>query len=340
MPEKKPTIRTLAALAGVSPAAVSLALRNSPRIGRATIDKIHRLAEETGYKGSPVVSRLLSEFRSRRRDSRRGSLAIIHTSREPGDHKSPTLREWAAAAKERAAGAEFDCDEFSLHTGGTSPARMASILRARGTAGLLLTGPFPDGRIPARIRNLISKIPAVVMGERPKLPALSCALNDQFATARHATAMLLELGYKRPGLCVHPDIDELLERRFRGGFLAAMSESGPIFQFHPKSQREFLTWFRRHKPDAVLTIHTEIRDWLESSGIHCPEDVGLAHLDLSRNTRVWSGVRQDNSHLGGAAVDLLLAQIHFNICGTPPVQQCLVLGSEWVGGKTTRKVNC
>ena len=340
MAAPSPTIRSLAALAGVSAATVSLALRNSPRIGRATTDKIHRLAQESGYKGSPIVSRLLSEYRSKRGGARQGNLAIIHTSPDPQDHKNRTVREWVASAKDRASGAAFGCDEFSLHTGETGIGRILSIMRARGTSGILLTGPFAEGKIPASIWNRISAIPTIVMGERPVLPTLSCALNDQFATSRRASIELSNLGYRRLGLCLHPDIDSILERRFGAGFLTANPRHLPQFDLRPDSRRDFLRWFRRYKPDAILTMHVEIRAWLESVGVNCPGDIGLAHLDLPPTGREWSGMRQDNSHLGGSAVDLLLSQIHFHISGTPPFQQCLMLGSEWIDGWTTRKINC
>jgi LacI family transcriptional regulator len=42
-------LRRLAGLAGVSPSAVSLALRDSPKISRATKQRVWRLAKETGY---------------------------------------------------------------------------------------------------------------------------------------------------------------------------------------------------------------------------------------------------------------------------------------------------
>lgn len=47
-------------------------------------------------------------------------------------------------------------------------------------------------------------------------------------------------------------------------------------------------------------------------------------------------MEQDNAHVGSAAAELLLGQLHFNIHGVPPFQQCLQLGSNWVDGTTLR----
>jgi len=48
-----PTLRSLAAEAGVSPLTVSLPLRNHPRISATTGERIQQLAELRGYTPDP-----------------------------------------------------------------------------------------------------------------------------------------------------------------------------------------------------------------------------------------------------------------------------------------------
>src|SRR5437879_2191760 len=49
-----PSIKDVARLAGVSHSTVSRALRNSPRVNAETIEKIRRIADESGYRASAV----------------------------------------------------------------------------------------------------------------------------------------------------------------------------------------------------------------------------------------------------------------------------------------------
>lgn len=303
--------------------------------------KIQQLASDAGYKGSPVVSRLLSRFRSRS-GLGRGSLAVVHTSPNPMDRTVPTVRAWVAAAVARAQEAGYACDEYSLQNGVSGLQRVASILEARGVSGLLLTGPFRGCTIPANIQSLCERRPVVVLGERPFAPAYSCVLNDQFATALQAVEQLCGLAYRRPGLCIHPDLDAVLQMRFRGGFLAAQQSLParnriPVFDFHPGARREFAAWFKKTRPDVLLTTHKEIRDWLPTARIQDGSQTGLAHLDRTDDLLGWAGMRQDHTHLGSAAVDLLLNQIHFHISGTPPFQQCVMIGSRWMHGESVRR---
>lgn len=60
------SIRTIARLAELSPATVSLALRNSPKIPEATKVRVRKLAQRTGYRPNAKVTELMSLVRSSR----------------------------------------------------------------------------------------------------------------------------------------------------------------------------------------------------------------------------------------------------------------------------------
>ena len=67
-------LRHIAKLAGVSPSAVSLALRDSPRISSATKQKVMRVAKETGYAPDAKIVDLMRHLR--------GSTARRHVREE------------------------------------------------------------------------------------------------------------------------------------------------------------------------------------------------------------------------------------------------------------------
>lgn len=325
----KPTIRSLARQAGVSTATVSLALRNAPRISAETREKIQRLAVAAGYTSNPAVSRILSKYRS---DSPYfGTLAFVQTSSNPLDRELESVGTWLKSASKRALELGYQLDTFALENDIT-PQRLAAILEARGIHALLLAGPFSRNTIPRELAVLWKNTACVVLGEHTVSPPLSCVMNDQFATARQAMEEILRRGYQRPALCLHPDLDGVLEGRFRAGYLLGSEQFSsriPVFDFNPTAEQKFVHWIRRWKPDAILTLHPEIMKWCRIAGLN---SVGLAHLDLTSELTRWAGMQQDNEHVGSAAVELLIGQLHFNMRGVPAFQQSLQLGSRWKNG--------
>ncbi|MEM9158175.1 MAG: LacI family DNA-binding transcriptional regulator, partial [Verrucomicrobiota bacterium] len=55
-PPKRPTLKTVAKLAGVSEATASRALSNHPRHSKKTCERIQKIAQEIGYTRHPFIS--------------------------------------------------------------------------------------------------------------------------------------------------------------------------------------------------------------------------------------------------------------------------------------------
>src|SRR5882724_9194975 len=73
----RPTMRSLALAAGVSPTAVSLALRNDPSIPARTRNRIQRVARAHGYRPDPVLTHLMQHLRSSRTTRGVANLAVF-----------------------------------------------------------------------------------------------------------------------------------------------------------------------------------------------------------------------------------------------------------------------
>lgn len=71
-----PSLATIAAAAGLSRNAVSLALRNSPEIAPSTRARVQALAEKMGYRPNPLVTALMSQL-TRGRSRWRATIACI-----------------------------------------------------------------------------------------------------------------------------------------------------------------------------------------------------------------------------------------------------------------------
>src|SRR4051812_9774003 len=72
-----PTMKTIAAEVGVSVMTVSLALRNHPRISRATRQRVQTVATRLGYRSNPMVASLMTQIRSSRPISYQANLGFM-----------------------------------------------------------------------------------------------------------------------------------------------------------------------------------------------------------------------------------------------------------------------
>ena len=152
------------------------------------------------------------------------------------------------------------------------------------------------------------------------------------------------LGYKRPGLVLHDRIDRLVDGRFSSAF--ALSQEGmaqvdavPPFTYSgddiPRLQN-FRSWMESYQPDVILTLHPNVRDWLESIGKSVPEDIGLVSLEVHRNCANWAGINQHNDIAGEAAVDMVATLLQTNEFGSATPPRATLIGGTWVDGSTVR----
>lgn len=333
-------------MAGVSSGTVSLALRNHLRIRPEVRERIQRIADEAGYKANPLVANLLAQLRASKTTAFQSTLGLLYIGSEPGLlGKVPTFQSWVKGCRDRASALGHAVDEFSLFELGLSPGRLARILYTRNIQGVVVIGPFEKNVIPPEMDPIWERTAAVVIGVRPARPALTFVSNDQFTTVTAAVNEVARLGYQRPGLCLHPDVDDWVENRFVGGFKAAQGKLAarnrlPVFGYQssaedPKAEARFRSWVKTHRPDVILTVHKEIKSWLTPMGVGVPKDIGLVHLDKTDDV-AWAGIRQNSELVGRAAVDMVIGQLHRNEYGVPPFQKCMFISGSWAPGPTLR----
>jgi len=177
---RPPTIRTVAALAGVSKSLVSLVLQNSPRVSDHKRQAVLKAVAELGYRPDPVA-RSLAERRSR-------TIGVILD-----DLSSPWWTEI------------LDGLRLVLHQQGlrplladgrTEPDAVEALSDLR-VDGLVLVG-TPTKTAVAQWTTLGSPMPTVVAGTRdPLVPEVDLVAHDDYRGGRIATTHLLELGHRR-----------------------------------------------------------------------------------------------------------------------------------------------
>jgi len=336
-------MQDVADAAGVGKATVSLALRNDPRLKPATRAKIQAVAEEIGYKANATVATLMAQLRASRTPKYQATLGIINAAKDPTMLKNiPTFRQWVTGSQHRATQLGYSLDHFWLHETGLTAARLTKVLDSRNIRGLIICAVLETGVLPETFHDLWHRYAAVAIGIRATYPPLNCASNDQYSTALNATKEALARGYKRPALVINREVDALVDRRFSAGFWAGTcdlkeKQQVPMFHFSSERMLAFHAWFKEHKPDCILGVHPQIKDWLQSMK-EPANDVGLMHLDRSQDLVDWAGMDQNSERVGAAAVDMLVGQLHRNEIGVPVFAKSALVQSTWIDGPSVKQM--
>lgn len=339
------TMSTIAAKAGVSKNTVSLALRHDPQIPAATRSRIEKIARELGYAKNPVVSQLMAELRKAHPAGYRRTFALLNANADQQAFtRHPTVPDYVAGCRRRAGQLGYKLDEFWLHDPELYGERLNRILRTRGIRGVIVAGLMRENRLPTRFSVTWQHHAVVVTGVRTHEPTLSFACVDHHELVLEAMARARRLGYRRPALVLERAIDDLVDGRFGAGFWVGQrtlpeADRVPAFLDVELARDEpgrFHDWFREHRPDVVLTLHTVAREWLSAMGVQSPRDVGLVQLERRRGCSDWSGMEQHNDLTGEAAVDMVVSLLHNSETqGLPDSPRATLINASWADGSTT-----
>ena len=189
---RPPTIRTVAARAGVSKSLVSLVLQNSPHVSEAKRQAVLKAVAELGYRPDPVA-RSLAERRTRTIG------VVIDDLSNPWyvellDGLRPVLHEHGLRPL--------------LADGRTEPDAVQALADLR-VDGLVLVGTPTASRPSSRSTALAGQIPTVVAGTRePRLSEVDVVANDDYRGGSPGHAAPARTG---------PSADRPHRRRGRGG---------------------------------------------------------------------------------------------------------------------------
>jgi LacI family transcriptional regulator len=338
----RPTLNDIARELGFSKNTISLGLRSNPQIPEATRERIRAVADRLGYRPNAVVSQLMAQLRSSRTNRLQAKLALVNANLdEKAFRRHPTIPIYVEGCESRAASLGYDFDRFWLHDPELTADRWLRILQARGIKGLILVGLMDTNHLPDALGPVWRKLPCVVTGVRTREPALSYCCVDHYNLALLAFERALALGYRRPALVLDDVIDALVERRFSAGYatgqrmLPASRRIPPFADVNGPGRAEmFRAWLARHRPDAIFTLYNSVIGWLKAAGMRIPEDVGVIQLEWRASRPDVAGMNQHNLVTGGAAVDMVVSQIHNNEAGVQEFPRATMIGATWVDGAT------
>jgi len=337
-----PNLKQIAELAGVSLMTVSRALRNQPYVSAATREKVMQIARELDYRPNPLVSALMS---SRRNPA--GSPAIVTIGYLTN---FPTRRGWTVeplylqffdGAQEAARQHGYKLEEFWLRESGMTPQRVSHILFNRGILGLIVA---PLAVAQGHLRLEWNRFATVALGHSLAKPQVHRFTNHQFRSMRLVMKHLRQLGYRRIGLALPASLNQRVTQLWLGGFLVEPIRPGSAFipplllKDKDWGEARFAQWLLETKPDAVISHSLEPMEWFTALGIRAPEDLGFVYLNCESKDGPVSGIFQNGSVVGQAAVEFLIGMIQRNERGIPALAHSILIDGSWVEGATVRRV--
>jgi len=337
-------LRTIARSAGVSAMTVSRVLRNFPGVAPKTRERVQRAATKLGYAPDPHMARLMARVRSHRR---RRSEAVIALVRDeiPGDELLDHAYQYVALddIRTRAARHGYRAEEFRLDRNFMSATRLAQILDTRGIEGLIIS---PQSSHSIGMELDYSGFAAVTLGYGLTQPALHRASTNMTRGIQQATAELSARGYRRIGLAVTQWIDNRSDHTYLGAMLTYQQQIAPrdrvpllLFPENKLANEYdiFRDWFRKHRPDVVISFDSYVPDWLTNKlKRRIPEQVGLVVHDWAAHHQNFAGIHHRRPHVAAAAVDLLATLLMHNERGVPDIPRQILIPPAWVDGPSIR----
>lgn len=336
---KRPTLKDIAAKAGLSVAAVSMALRNHASIPKATQERVRKIADELRYAPDPALSALAAHRNSLRVRSNFSVIGLISNWKERDAWtRLQSAQEVIEGAKSRALELGFTLQHFWAGEDGLSPKRFSQILKTRGIRGIILA-PFEEFD---DTFELDWDAFSVVTIEKPaRYPHFHHILQNQYSDYLLCWEMLRSRGYTRVGLVVRSDLADRASHQWEAAHSYAQTQSRsrldpiPILSLE-KSQRAdtIRSWLHHYRPQAVISRCDYFFEAAEDEGISVPKDVAYVSLNVSDDRPGVSGIYQHRKTMGATAVDVLNTLLQRNHRGQHEVSIGTQIDGSWRKGYT------
>jgi len=325
---------------GVAKSTVSKALRGDRRISAAMRERIAAAAEKLGYRKNPLVAALMAGLRRGRLRDMTPVIAFLMPTNSRADWlASRAYAEFLAGARDRAEALGFQLEEFVLSEYAMNIDRVADVLRARGIQGVVV-GPQKylqaamSGDWPGFWRRFALALLSFSFPEAP----MHRASNHIYLSMLNGLNQLSRKGYTRVAVVDHEAMDLRHVRQISGAAAAHAANRPrgarvPPLLANPLTEETFLRWFKKYRPDAILTGEPLVPVWLRSIGLSIPRDIAYAEMNTHAERGI-AGIDQHLENVGAAATDLVARQLYQNETGLPPQPHLVLVAGHWVDGPT------
>lgn len=319
-PKSRVGMREIAAAAKLSVMAVSLALRESPKIPVATRARVHQLARKLGYQPDPEISRLMRHLRSSRTLSGTTGFAIVDFHPAGAEDEQGYSRSIRDSAIQRAAQLGLSVTTLRGADYRLNLESMLNVIRHRGLEGaLLLPSAVPLALDPAIAWTGIS---VVATSHSILSPRFHSVVPHQFSNTMRLIEAAQAQGYRR--IC--GIFDEHFDERTAHHFTAALNWHrhgsrtlmlpGPLPSAAHRERIE--NWLARHRPDLVLAQSTEALLWALDLPKNSRRKGAPAIVSLGPSSAgEFSYIDERPDLVGAGAVDLLAGMMYYHEAGIP-----------------------
>ncbi|PTX94837.1 LacI family transcriptional regulator [Verrucomicrobia bacterium LW23] len=345
MPSNRVTLRAVAAAAGVHFSTASLALSDSPKLPKATRERIQAIATELGYKQDAALAALNAYRKVKQNATFQATLAIVTNHPKPdGWRVYVTGAESYTGMQSQASKLGYNLEEFSVANGETDFRVLNRTLTARNISGIIAV---PMLQPHARIELDWHKFSAIALGFSMDYPSLHRVASAHLRNTERCMNHLYKLGYRRVGLAMLRQVHERVARLHGAGYdttIRLYPEMARIPFFTPSDyDREYTpealaSWIRRYRIDAVMTSHQgDLLNFLPKAGIRIPEDIGVINLAAAGTGIAETGIHESNEQIGRTAINLLVGMLHRDERGVPRTPIQTLVDGDWVEGNTLRE---
>jgi len=319
---------------------VSRALKNQPEISTASRQRICALAREMGYRPHPYVSALMSGVAKNRQARADVCLAVLHFE----TYQKTLPHAYYRGVCTRAADLGYIAEPFHYDPSTVSPARLRSILMARGIRGIILM-PAIEGF--TSIDFDFSGFATAALGHTIVNPRLPRIASDIYNGVFDGLTELIARGHSRIGL-VNSEYVNRLARFLYSAAITAYRDHAATPGVHlvehclaapidsGASLEKLSRWIIAEKLDAVVCplFGFDLHGILQNLGFSIPKDFSYLNL-LDHPDPEVSQLNHMGELMGSKAVDVVTAMINRNEFQTPEYPQTVGTPSRWHEGTTT-----
>ena len=334
------SMRDLAKEAGVSVSAVSLALRNSPKVSPAKRKAIVRIAKRMGYVKDGRVTELMEHLRTFRAKKQLATVAILVLDFGRADLALyPRIRSLISGIESEAQDNGYDVDLMFLEDMKVSPKRLRNILTARGIKGVVVM-PFQTGV--GKLDLDLSGFCVSTAGYSIINPMLNRACPDYLQMMDELLEQICRLGYTRIGFIMTYGSGGVGHKLYSYAYLyySTLIEESlriPILRRRDIALDGIQKWMEKYQPDVVISSG-KIYRILQDLGYRIPDDLGFASLEIVEDHKEASGLDHRMELVGRESLKLSFSDINLNNPGVPEHPKTVLIDSHFKPGNTLRKV--
>jgi DNA-binding LacI/PurR family transcriptional regulator len=329
---KRPTIRSIARLAGVCPMTVSLSLRNHNKISLKTRQRIQQLAQKMGYRPDPSIAKLMHHLRTRRRD--RPNAAIAALVSPAAVSYSAMVLQGVLASTERHG---YAVDVFHIRRGALDRRTLRRTLRNRGIEGVVICPQVPSDVFCDLLEW--ERFSVVATSYTWNAPLFTRVVPDGFGNTLSVCEKLAGAGFRRIGLVETKEIDEIVRHHFSAAAIwhsvYASAAHLPVLLLHSteKAERLIVDWFEQHRPDVILGGDMRITHFCQAALAAAVKIVPPVICISEEDGPSKPCVVQNPEQVGRTAIELLAGMLQRGDRGVPFNPVTVQVPGEWRGGE-------